>query len=92
MLKMNKNGASLCFDQIKNKKVDSSVFWKKNLPASSVFQKSGLRNTCLFFSLKLTPQTCTYIVKMKFEEVKNKINNACYYVIQKSSMPNFSKH
>ena len=32
----------------------SSVFWEiknknKNLPASSVFQKSGLRNTCLFF-------------------------------------------
>ena len=55
MLKMNKKkGASLCFDQIKNKKVASSVFWEiknknKNLPASSVFQKSGLRNTCLFF-------------------------------------------
>ena len=36
----------------------SSVFWEiknknKNLPASSVFQKSGLRNNCLFlFSLK----------------------------------------
>ena len=32
----------------------SSVLWEiknknKNLPASSVFQKSGLRNTCLFF-------------------------------------------
>ena len=53
MLKMNqKKGASLCFDQIKNKKVASFVFWEiknKNLPASSVFQKSGLRNICLFF-------------------------------------------
>ena len=55
MLKMNKEkGASLCFDQIKNKKVASSVFWEiknknKNLPASSIFHKSGLRNTCLFF-------------------------------------------
>ena len=54
MLKMNKKGASLCFDQMKNKKVASSVFWEiknknKNLPASSVFQKSGLRNICLFF-------------------------------------------
>ena len=36
------------------------------------------------FHVKLTPQTCTYIVKMRFEGVKKKINNACYYVIQKS--------
>ena len=34
------------------KKVDPSVFWdikNKNLPALFVFQKSGLRNTRLFF-------------------------------------------
>ena len=58
MLKMNKKGASLCFDQIKNKKVASSGFWEiknknKNLPASSVFQKSGLRNIRLFIFLAL---------------------------------------
>ena len=35
------------------------------------------------------PQTCTYIVKMRFEGVKKKINNACYYVIQKSLMLSF---
>ena len=28
MLKLNKKGASLYFDQIKNKKVASSVFWE----------------------------------------------------------------
>ena len=57
MLKMNKKkGASLCFDQIKNKNLPAYLFFlgeiknkNKNLPASSVFQKSGLRNTCLFF-------------------------------------------
>ena len=41
---MNKKGASLVFDEIK-KKMASSVFGEikdKNLPASSVFQKSGL--------------------------------------------------
>ena len=57
MLKMNKKkGASLGFDKIKNKKSGLICFLgnKKNkkkttcLPASSVFQKSGLRNTCLF--------------------------------------------
>ena len=47
---MNEKGASLVFDEIKNKKVTSSVFWEmknknKDLRASSVFQKSGLRNT-----------------------------------------------
>ena len=46
--------ASLVFDEIKDKKVASTVFWEieiknKNLPASSVFQKSGLKNTCLCF-------------------------------------------
>ena len=29
---------------------------------------------------------CFSIVKMRFEGVKKKINNVCYYVIQKSSM------
>ena len=67
ILKVNKKGASQVFDEIKIKKtkVASSVFWEiknknVNLPASSVFQKSGLRNTCLFllalptyFSLRL---------------------------------------
>ena len=42
----------LVFDEIK-KKVASSVFQEiknknKNVLASSVFQKRGLRNTCLF--------------------------------------------
>ena len=27
-----------------------------------------------------------HVVKIRFEGVKKKINNACYYVIQKSSM------
>ena len=54
MVQMNKKGAPLCFDQIK-KNVASSVFWgkkykEKNLPASPIFHKSGLRYTCLFFS------------------------------------------
>ena len=51
MLKMNKKKtASLGFDQIKNGKVASL---NKNLPASCVFQKRSLRNTCLFlFRLK----------------------------------------
>ena len=44
MLKINKKGASLGFDKIKDKKVASSVFREieienKNLPDSSVFQK-----------------------------------------------------
>ena len=41
MLKI--TGAPLCFDKItKRKKVASSIFWNiKNLPASSVFHKSG---------------------------------------------------
>ena len=58
ILKMNKKGVSLVFDEIKIKKVASSISGEiknknKNLPASSVFQKGGLRNTCLFFSLRV---------------------------------------
>ena len=52
MLKMNKKGASLGFNEIKNKKVTSSVLGEiknKNLPAHLFFQKSGSRNTGLFF-------------------------------------------
>ena len=60
LLKMDqKKGASLVFYE---KKVGSSVFGdikNKNLPALFVFQKSGLRNTRLFFfslnSFTLTP-------------------------------------
>ena len=45
---------SLGFDKVKNKKCCLICFFgkkqtKKNLPASSVFQKSGMRNTCLYF-------------------------------------------
>ena len=53
MIKMNKKGALLSFDEIKKKKVASSVFWEmkiknKILPATVVFKKkSGLRNACL---------------------------------------------
>ena len=50
MLKINKKGASIVFDEMKDKNVASSFLGEiKILPASSVFQKSGLRNTCLFF-------------------------------------------
>ena len=56
MIEMYKKGTSLDFDEIKKKKWHHLFFWEiknknANLPASSVFPKSGLRNTCLFFSL-----------------------------------------
>ena len=48
-------GASLVFDEIKKKNESGLICFlgikNKNLPASSVFQKSGLRNTCLFIFL-----------------------------------------
>ena len=54
MLKMNNKRASLGFGEIN--KVASSVFGEvkikiKKLPVSSVFQKSGLINTCLFLAI-----------------------------------------
>ena len=45
-------------------------------------------NCCFATSLKHLPVTLThsnlYIVKVRFEEVKRKINNTYYYVILKS--------
>ena len=49
-LKWTKKGASLVFDEIKKSGLNRFLGNEnKNLPASSVFQKSGPRNTCLFF-------------------------------------------
>ena len=55
ILKMNKKGASLVFDE---KKVASSVFWEiknENLPASSFFSKKWPRSTCLSFNSQIEP-------------------------------------
>ena len=80
MLKLNKKKcASLCFDQIKNKKWPHLFFGEiknknKNLPASSVFQKSGLRNTCLFlFSLIYHHQQHIDVYVLIFSQVHIKV-------------------
>ena len=52
ILKMNKKKeASLVSDEKKGPHLFFGEIKNKNLPASSVFQKSGLRNTCLFLSV-----------------------------------------
>ena len=63
MLKMNKKGASLGFDQIKNKKVASSVFWeienkqKKTACLICFSKKWPEKHLFIFFSLSFHSMT-----------------------------------